>query len=215
MRWQRLTQVNPVAVAAGNVAVMRVTAVFAVLMLVCAASVFAQTIYKYRRSDGQTVYSSERLPGLELVDSFEHRPSAKAAPQPGTAESTRQAEERIRQYLENLDLAWTEVRDAEQALAEAEARLHAGVEPLAGESQSIAGPALPAPPAVGGPAQPAPPAVGGPGAAAPPAVGGPMGTRRGGGRSPEYAERMGQLEADVAVARARLDRAIRRYNALR
>lgn len=212
---QRLTHVKPLAATAGNVAVMGLRLVFAFAMLACAASVFAQTIYKYRRSDGQTVYSSERLPGLELVDSFEHRPSTTPAPQPGAAESARQAEERIRQYLENLDLAWTEVRNAEQALAEAEARLRAGVEPLAGESQSIAGPALPAPPAVGGPTPPAPPAVGGPGAAAPPAVGGPMGTRRGGGRSPDYTERMGQLEADVAVARARLDRAIRRYNALR
>jgi hypothetical protein len=194
---------------------MRFRLAFALAMLACAATVSAQTIYKYRRGDGQTVYSSERLPGLELVDSFEHRPSATAAPQPGTAQAARQAEERIRQYLENLDLAWTEVRNAEQALAEAEARLRAGVEPQAGESQSIAGPARPAPPAVGGPARPAPPAAGGPGAAAPPAVGGPMGTRRGGGRSPEYAERLGQLDADVADARARLERAIQKYNALR
>jgi hypothetical protein len=42
-----------------------------------------------------------------------------------------------------------------------------------------------------------------------------MGTRHGGGRAPEYAERMSKLEADVADARARLERAIQRYNALR
>ncbi len=188
---------------------------FAIALLACAASVFGQTIYKYRRSDGQAIYSSERLHGLELIDSFEYRPPAPASPQPGAAESARQAEERIRQQIENLNLAWTEVRDAEQALAEAEARSRAGVEPVEDESRSIAGAARPSPPSVGGPASPAPPAAGGPGAAAPPAVGGPAGTRRGGGRSPEYAERLGKLDADVATARARLERAIQRYNALR
>jgi hypothetical protein len=161
------------------------------------------------------VYSSQRLPGLELIETFEYRSPPPAAQRPGAAESVRQAEERIRQHVEALNLAWADVRDAETALAQAEARLRAGIEPLEGESTSIAGPARPAPPAVGGPARPAPPAAGGPGAAAAPAVGGPMGTGRGGGRSPEYAERLGKLEADVAEARARLERAIQRYNALR
>ncbi len=188
---------------------------FAIAMLACAASIFGQTIYKYRRSDGQTVYSSERLPGLELIDSFEYRSPAPAAPQPGAAEAARKADERIRQHIENLNLAWAEVRDAERELAEAEARLRTGVGPMEDESRSVAGPAQPAPPMVGGPTRPAPPAAGGPGAAAPPAVGGPAGTRRGGGRSPEYEERLAKLESDVASARARLDRAIQRYNALR
>jgi len=187
-----------------------------VLMLLAGAAV-GETIYKYRRSDGQTVYSSERLRGIELIDSFEYRPPAPAAQQPGATESARQAEERIRQYIENLNLAWAEVRDAEQALAEAEARLRADVEPLDPEGRSLATPPTPAPPPqeAGGTAPPAPPAVGGPGRAAPPAVGGPVGTLHGGGRSPEYQERLGKLDADVATARARLERAIQRYNALR
>jgi hypothetical protein len=42
-----------------------------------------------------------------------------------------------------------------------------------------------------------------------------MGTRRGGGRNAEYAERMAELEADVRVARTRLDAALRNYNQLR
>lgn len=187
----------------------------AIAMLAGAASVYGQTIYKYRGADGRTVYSSERLRGLELIETLEYVPPPPQAQQPGAAESARQAEERIRRHIEDLNFAWDEVRDAQQALADAEARQRAGVEPLESEPTSIAGPARPAPPAVGGPAPPAPPAVGGPGAAAPPAVGGPAGTRRGGGRSPEYAERLGKLEADVAEARARLERAIQRYNALR
>jgi hypothetical protein len=174
------------------------------MLLTCAPGVLGQTIYKYRGSDGRTVYSSQRLPGLELIETFEYRSPPPAAQRPGAAESVRQAEERIRQHVEALNLAWADVRDAEAALAQAEARLRAGIEPLEGESTSIAGPARPAPPAVGGPAR-----------SAPPAAGGPMGTRRGGGRSPEYVERLGKLEADVAEARARLERAIQRYNALR
>jgi hypothetical protein len=180
-----------------------------------AGTASAQTIYKYRGSDGRTVYSSERLQGLELIETLQYRFPPTAAPQPGALESARQAEERIRLHIEALNAAWSEVRDAEAALAQAEARLRAGIEPREGEATSLAGPARPAPPAVGGPATPAPPAAGGPGAAAPPAAGGPMGTRRGGGRSPDYAERVGKLEADVADARARLERAIQRYNALR
>jgi hypothetical protein len=43
-----------------------------------------------------------------------------------------------------------------------------------------------------------------------------MGTRHGGGgRSPEYEERMAALEADVKAAQEQLDAALRRYNALR
>ena len=194
---------------------MRNRLAIAIALLACALPALGQTIYKYRGSDGRTVYTSERLPGLELIETLEYRTPPPAAPQPGASESARRAEERIRLHIEALNAAWAEVREAEGALAQAEARLRAGIGPRDAEATSLAGPAQPAPPAVGGPASPAPPAAGGPGAAAPSAVGGPMGTRHGGGRSLEYAERMGKLEADVADARARLERAIQRYNALR
>lgn len=195
---------------------MGVRAAFAVAMIACALAAHAQTIYKYRRAEGQTLYSSQPLQGLELIEVFEYRaPPPAASPQPATAEAERVAEERIRRHIRELNLAWDEVRDAQAALAQAEARQRAGVEPLEGEATTLAGPAQPAPPAAGGPGKPAPPAAGGPGPAAPPVVGGPMGTGRGGGRSAEFYERQAKLEADVADARARLERAIRRYNALR
>lgn len=195
---------------------MKSRAVLAIALLAWAATVAAQTIYKYRRADGQTLYSSQPLQGLELIEVFEYRAQPPAASsQPATAQAERVAEERIRRHIRELNLAWDEVRDAQTALAEAEARQRAGVEPLEGEATSLAGPARPAPPAAGGPGKPAPPAAGGPGPAAPPVVGGPMGTGRGGGRSAEFYERQAKLEADVADARARLERAIRRYNALR
>ena len=42
-----------------------------------------------------------------------------------------------------------------------------------------------------------------------------MGTRRATGRNAEYRERLVEFEADVRVARARLDTALRNYNQLR
>jgi hypothetical protein len=195
---------------------MRVRLGILLCLMLLAGAAAGQTIYKYRRADGQTLYSSERLHGLELIESFEYRAPPAASPQPGAAQSTRDAEERIRRQIERLNLAWDEVRDAQAALAEAEARLRAGIEPQEAEPRQLGGAAEPAPPEVGGPAPRTPPAVGGPGPTPPAAIGGPMGTRQGGGgRSPEYAERMGKLEADVAHAKARLERAIQRYNALR
>lgn len=194
---------------------MRIRLAIAIALLACALPAAGQTIYKYRGSDGRTVYTSERLSGLELIETLEYRFPPPAAPQRGALESARQAEERIRLHIEALNAAWAEVREAEGALAQAEARLRAGIELQDAEATSLAGPAQPAPPAVGGPAPPAPPAAGGPGAAAPPTVGGPTGTRRGGGRAPAYTERLGKLETDVADAKARLERAIQRYNALR
>jgi hypothetical protein len=201
---------------------MKLRAALALALLAGAAAAFGQTIYKYRRADGQTVYSSERLPGLELIDTIESRSPPAAAQPPATtdtarkAEDARKAEERIQAQIEALNVAWNEVRDAEAALAAAEARLREGVQPQEAEPRQLGGAAQPVPPAVGGPQPPAPPAVGGAGPTPPPAIGGPLGTRQGGGgRSPEYAERMGKLEADVAEAQARLDRAIQKYNALR
>ena len=135
-------------------------------------------------------------------------------------------EERIRLHLAALEKAWQEVQDARAALEQAEERLRAGEEPVEADPRQQSGLSLPASPtgespplarpAAGGPLPPASPAVGGPLPSAPPAAGGPMGPRHGGGgRSVEYRERMESLESDVTAARARLDEALRRYNALR
>ena len=188
----------------------------AVALLVLATAVAGETIYKYRQPDGRTVYSNRVIPGATLLETFEHEfsPPARIT---GDAEKRRiEAEERIRAHLAALGRAWNEVQEARQALAAAEERLRAGVAPLGAEPMQLAAPPRPEPPAVGGPQQPASPAVGGPARPTPPAVGGPMGTRHGGGgRSPEYEERLASLEADVKAAQERLDQALRRYNALR
>jgi len=178
---------------------MRIAVLLACLLLASAAG--ADTVYKYRRGDGQITYSNRPVRGLELIDAFEYRFAAPVPADRNAAKSDTEAEARIRQYLNSLDAAWIKVQDATRALAMAEERLSAGVEPQAGDRAGIV-------------AESAPPAAGGVPSAAPPAIGGPMSGRRG-RASPEYVARIRALEADVAAARTRLDAALRAYNQLR
>jgi hypothetical protein len=139
--------------------------------------------------------------GLELIETFDYKfadpvPADKAASKGGA-----DADARIRKALDTLQAAWNEVQDASRALAAAEDRLRAGVEPQAGDREGVA-------------AGKAAAGAGGVPAPASPAVGGAMSGHRG-RASPEYLARMDALEADVKRARARLDAALRRYNQLR
>jgi len=181
--------------------VLRASTLIACLLLASAAA--AETIYKYRRADGQMIYSNRRLPGLELIEAFEYRipPPAARVPSASEKKAAAASEERIAKHLSALDAAWSEVRAATSALEAAEKRQAAGVEPLPGDRQGVAVDA-------------APPVAGGVPGTAPPAVGGSMSGRRG-RPSPEYVARLEALEADVQAARARLDAALRRYNELR
>jgi hypothetical protein len=185
--------------------------------LLLASAALAQTVhvYKYRQPDGRVLYGNQLLHGVELIETFQYRFPEPIAAGSAPGKTDAEAQARIQRYLAALQDAWTEVQDARKALDAAEARLVAGVEPKEVEGRALAGPAAPVPPAAGGPQSPAPPAAGGPQAPASAAVGGPLGTRHGGGRGPEYAERMKALEDDVRNARARLDAALTRYNQLR
>jgi hypothetical protein len=175
-----------------------------------------ETIYKYRRADGQLIYSDRPLSHAALVEQFGYEPAIPVRSQGEPDKSLLEAEERIRNQLAARDHAWQEVQDARLALARAEERLRAGAEPTEDEPKQLVGPGNPAPPAAGGPQTPARPASGGPQPSARPAVGGPMGSRHGGGgRSAEYQARTKLLEANVVAAQARLDVALGRYNALR
>jgi hypothetical protein len=196
---------------------MRGRLVVLALCLSLASATGAETVYKYRRADGQVTYSNRPIAGLELIETFEYSFAA-PAPTPRSADAAKgdvEGEARIRKYLDSLQAGWTEVQEAGKVLAAAEERLRAGDAPELEEGRALGGPKKPPAPPVGGPQAPAVPAAGGPAPVAPAPVGGPMGTRRGGGRSPEYAERMQSLEAEVQAARTRLDTALRRYNELR
>jgi hypothetical protein len=188
---------------------------FAGLLFESAAG--AETIYKYRRADGQMTYSNRLIPGEELIETFEYKFAPPAAPDRKAPKAAAAADERIKVHLSALDKAWSEVQAATRALAAAEARQAAGDDPRPGEAGALAGPppaALPSTEA-GGPQASAAPAAGGPAPAAPAAVGGPMGTQRGGRRNAEYFERTAALDAAVIKARARLDAALKAYNQLR
>ena len=184
-------------------------------LLLLAPAIAAETIYKYRRADGRMIYSNRPMPGVELIEAFEYKFDKPTAARVDASKSDAAGEARIKAHLAALEKAWSAVQEAHKALATAQERLRAGVEPQEGEGRALAGPATPAAPATGGPQGPAAPAAGGPAKAAPPAVGGPLGTRRGGGMQPEYRARMEALQAEVQAARARLDSALRRYNELR
>jgi Tfp pilus assembly protein FimV len=171
--------------------------------LLLAASASAETIYKYRRADGRVVYSNHPVPRLELIETFDYKfPAPAAAPaSPAQSKADAEGEARVKKYLDSLQKAWTEVQDATRALAAAEARQRAGVEPREGERLGVA-------------SGTAPPAAGGVPPSGPPATGGAMSGHRG-RPSPEYVARMEALEADVKAARQRLDAALSRYNQLR
>ena len=191
----------------------------------------AETVYKYRAADGSVTYSNRLLRNAELIETFDYKipAAARAAPRGALPQAGIDADNRMKAHLSALNKAWDEVQSATRALTAAEARLAAGDAPLESEGTSLAGPVALAPSEVGGPQAPASPAVGGPQPPAAPlkgqtpaqahaaaqAVGGPMGTRRGGGRNADFFQRQAVLEADVAKARTRLDRALSDYNQLR
>lgn len=174
------------------------------LALVLAAGAETVTIYKYRAADGRIVYSNRPLQGAELLEAFSYDFPAPSSAEPAAPKHRAEVQERIRARLLALEEAWKEVQEASRALAAAEEKRLASVEPREGEQRARRDAAQFAPPAAGGPLAPAHPQAGG-----------PLDGRRGGGLRPEYEERQRALEAEVAAARERLEAAWRRYNALR
>jgi hypothetical protein len=178
----------------------RILLLLAIALPIAAAE--AETVYKYRRPDGRTIYSNKPEPGLELIETFDYKFADPAPARPGAAQSAVKDEARITKRLDDLQAAWTEVQEARGALALAEEHLLVGSQEKEGDRIGVVTGA--APPAVGGVPRTGRPATGG--------------TMRGAVRSrpaPEYLARVEALEADVAAARARLDAALRRYNELR
>ena len=197
--------------------VLRLAGIGLLAGLLFASAAAGQTISKYRRADGQVIYSIRPVSDAALVEQIHYVPASPVRSQGEPDKSLLEAEERIRKQLAARDRAWQDLQHARLALARAEERLRAEIEPSADEPRQLARSGDFAPPAAGGgPILSAPPAVGGPQIFAPPAVGGPMSRRQGGGgRSSEYHERMAALEADVRVAQERVDTAQRGYNAQR
>ena len=120
--------------------------------LALAGSVAAQTVYKYRHPDGRIEYSNKVLRGAVLLETIQGAPAVSTvAPAPAprglTPAERRQGavlDSRVSDRIAAREAAWLELRQATAALAAAEARLAAGLEPLPGEAGALAGSVVPA-----------------------------------------------------------------------
>ncbi len=153
----------------------------ALVLALAPAVAAAESVYKYQRPDGSTVYSDVPLSGARLIGRFELVPvpsPAKAEPAGPERGAAKNPDELARQRVQDLEAADAAIKEAEQSLREALERQQAGVEPQAGERLGNVG-------------------------------------ARTSRLGPQYFERQRALAAEVADARARLDRAYRMRNELR
>ena len=96
----------------------------------------AESVYKYQRPDGSTVYSDVPLSGAKLIGRFDLIPVAapeKARPAGPERGAAKDPGELARQRAQDLEAADAAIKEAEQSLKEALERQQAGVEPLPGE----------------------------------------------------------------------------------
>ncbi|HKW37737.1 MAG TPA: DUF4124 domain-containing protein [Burkholderiales bacterium] len=106
------------------------------LILACgAATAAAETVYKYRRPGGETVYSDAPVLGAKLIGRFDlvpapaPAPSAEPGPGPAVAAGRREAE---------LDAADAQIKAADRDLTGALERQQQDMEPLPGERRGNA-----------------------------------------------------------------------------
>ena len=152
----------------------------ALILALAPAVAAAETVYKYQRPDGSTLYSDVPLRGAKLIGRFElvPVPPAKARPARPERGGAKDPDELARQRVQDLEAADAAIKEADQSLKEALERQQAGVEPLPGERLGNV-------------------------------------DARTSRLGPQYFERQQALAAEVAEARARLDRAYRMRNELR
>jgi hypothetical protein len=108
----------------------------ALVLALAPAVAAAQSVYKYQRPDGSTVYSDVPLSGAKLIGRFELIPVAapeKARPAGPERGAAKDPDELARQRAQDLEAADAAIKEAEQSLKEALERQQAGVEPLPGE----------------------------------------------------------------------------------
>lgn len=112
----------------------------AALLAALAGAGAAQTIYKYERPDGSVVYSDKPVKGAKLVERFTvaQAPTVQRTPPQAQAPQPR-SEAPAANPASELEAADAEVRAAQKALEEAQARRQQGAEPLPGERIANAG----------------------------------------------------------------------------
>ena len=108
----------------------------ALVLALAPAVAAAQSVYKYQRPDGSTVYSDVPLSGARLIGRFELVPvpsPAKAEPARPERGAAKNPDELAHQRVQDLDAADAAIKAADQSLKEALERQQAGVEPQPGE----------------------------------------------------------------------------------
>jgi Domain of unknown function (DUF4124) len=118
---------------------MRSAAFLLALVLVLPAA--AQTVYRYVTPDGRTIFSDQPVPGARLQGTVAPPapPSGTPAPAPVEGRAPSAAAKTDESRAQRLRTATAEVEAATQALAQANAQLQSGKEPLSGERTGTAG----------------------------------------------------------------------------
>jgi len=111
----------------------------ALVLALCSGFAVGETVYKYQRPDGSTVYSDKPIANARLVGQFQLLPlppadSRSEGPAHGDAgRGAGDVAQRARQRAQDLDAADIEIKAADQALKDVEERQQAGQQPLPGE----------------------------------------------------------------------------------
>ena len=93
----------------------------------------ADTVYKYQRPDGSIVYSDKPVRDARLVGRYELVPPPARSAEHAASGAGKDPDEVARTRSQALDAADAGIKAAERALARAQERQQAGVEPLPGE----------------------------------------------------------------------------------
>jgi len=108
--------------------------IVALLLVASPALAPADTIFKYQRPDGRIVYSDSTVKGAKRIGVLDL-----PAPPPAVPRGPRFSSELATTRRAELAAADAEIREATQALRDAEARQKQGVEPLPGERLGMVG----------------------------------------------------------------------------
>src|SRR5262245_32510399 len=110
----------------------------AAVALMSAAASWAQVIYKSTMPDGRVIYGEKAVPGAKKVEEIVPQTGKTGVGGAATPAEKQQLQERANQRQQD-EARQQQIRDAEQALQNAEAARAAGKEPLPGERLGTAG----------------------------------------------------------------------------
>ena len=114
-------------------AVRYAAALIATALATAATSALAQAVYRYKDSQGNTVYTDKPPAGNDTVQRLEIPPQPVQPPPSGQSDAEKRLLEAANRRAAALDRAAQDVVDAFNALRAAEARRDEGIEPEEGD----------------------------------------------------------------------------------